>query len=140
MSRQKRSLRVARDSSSAEHTSSEELRSKTVLIVDDDEDIRRTLALLFELEEFQVVGQAANGDQALAMARRHQPAFVILDYLMPNMTGEEAARWIRLVDPEARIIAVSAIIRSAPDWSDAFVSKRNVLDVVELPERLLAET
>ena len=113
--------------------------NRTILIVDDHEDVRHMLRLLFEVEDFRVVGEAANGDQALDMAREHQPAFVILDYLMPNMTGEQTARWIHLVDPDARIIAVSGVLREAPDWAEGFVSKSDVVELIQLPETLLAQ-
>lgn len=112
---------------------------RTVLIVDDHEDVRHILRLLFEVEDFRVVGEAADGDQAIELAREHQPAFVILDYLMPDMSGDQTARWIRLVDPEARIIAVSGVIRDAPNWAESFVSKTDVADLIRLPETLVAQ-
>jgi CheY-like chemotaxis protein len=115
-------------------------RSRTVLIVDDHDDVRHMLRLLFEVDDFRVVGEAADGDQALDLAREHQPAFVILDYSMPNMSGEQTARWIHLVDPEARIIAVSGVIRDPPSWAEAFVSKTDVVDLIQLPETLVAHT
>ena len=64
---------------------------------------------------------------------------MILDYLMPNMSGEQSARWIRLMDPGARIIAVSGVIREPPSWAEAFVSKTDVIDLIQLPETLVAQ-
>jgi hypothetical protein len=43
------------------------------------------------------------------------------------------------VDPGARIIAVSGVIREPPSWAEAFVSKTDVIDLIQLPETLVAQ-
>lgn len=58
-----------------------------ILIVDDDVEIRDMLATLLTLEGFAVV-TAPNGKAALTLARQHRPALIILDLMMPIMTGE----------------------------------------------------
>ena len=83
---------------------------RTVLIVDDDEEIRHVLRLMCEMEGFEVIGEAANGVEAVSMALHHQPGFVILDYLMPRLNGDEAARMLRAIAPETKIVAFSAIL------------------------------
>jgi CheY-like chemotaxis protein len=135
MSREARTFEAT--SSSADPAETRE--GRTVLIVDDHDDVRHMLRLLFEVEDFRVVGEAADGDEALDLAREYQPAFVILDYLMPNMTGEQTAKWIHLVDPGAHIIAVSGVIRETPSWAEAFVSKSDVVELIQLPETLMAQ-
>ncbi len=61
-----------------------------VLIADDDTDILQLLRLRLELWGYGVV-QAANGVQALELAREHEPTLAILDVMMPGLT---ASRWL----------------------------------------------
>lgn len=62
---------------------------KPILIVDDAPDIRRTLKMVFESEGFETV-EVANGREALdALARGVDPGLIILDWMMPVLSGEE---------------------------------------------------
>jgi CheY-like chemotaxis protein len=62
--------------------------SGTVLVVDDDAEIRETLTLLLEQEGYTVLG-AENGVQALEQLRRGHPNVMLLDLMMPVMSGWE---------------------------------------------------
>jgi DNA-binding response OmpR family regulator len=66
----------------------------TVLIADDDTSVRRLLRLAFELDGYRTI-TAADGDEAVAAARLHQPAVVIVDAAMPGRTGTMVCRSIR---------------------------------------------
>lgn len=115
-----------------------ETRSKrTVLIVDDDEEVRHVLRMMCELEGFEVVGEAENGVEAIPMALHHQPAFVILDYLMPRMNGDDTAKLLRTMSPDAKIVAFSAVLDTKPAWSDSYLNKERVSEVAPLLERLI---
>ena len=115
-----------------------EARSKrTVLIVDDDEEIRHVLRMLCELEGFEVVGEAENGVEAVPIALHRQPAFVILDYLMPRMNGDDTAKLLRTMAPDAKIVAFSAVLDTKPAWSDSYLNKERVSEVAPLLERLI---
>lgn len=111
--------------------------SRKVLIVDDDEEIRHVLRLMCETEGFEVVGEATNGVEAVPLALKFQPDFVILDYLMPHLDGEGTAAMLRAIAPEARIIAFSAVLDSKPAWSDSYLNKARVSEVVPLLEHLI---
>lgn len=111
--------------------------SKTVLIVDDDEEIRHVLRLLFEAEGMRVVGEATNGVEAVPLALKHQPDFVILDYLLPRLDGGGAAEILRTVTPLSRIVAFSAILESQPEWADAFLNKERIGEMMPLLRTLL---
>ncbi|MCA1839184.1 MAG: response regulator transcription factor [Actinomycetota bacterium] len=108
----------------------------TVLIVDDDEDIRFTLKTILDTEGFRVVGEAGDGAQAIALATKLQPNVIVLDYLMPGMNGELAAGVIRTVAPKSRILAFSAIVEKQPTWSDAYLNKKDITRIVESLEAL----
>src|SRR5438270_32016 len=66
----------------------------TVLIADDDASVRRLLRIAFELDGYRTI-TAADGDEAVAAVRLHQPAVVILDAAMPGRTGTAVCRCIR---------------------------------------------
>lgn len=109
----------------------------SVLIVDDDEEIRHVLRLLCEAEDFQVVGEAANGVEAVPLALKHQPDFVILDYMLPRLDGEGAAEIMRAVVPGTKIVAFSAMLARQPDWADAYLNKDRVVEMMPLLKTFL---
>jgi len=65
----------------------------TILLADDEEDIRKVVSWYLESEGFQVL-LAKDGDSALELEGIHQPDLLLLDILMPGMTGWEVARAI----------------------------------------------
>jgi DNA-binding NarL/FixJ family response regulator len=66
-----------------------------ILIVDDHEAVRRGLRhMLEESPEWQVVGEAADGREAVEKTSQLSPDLIVMDFLMPNMNGLEAAREI----------------------------------------------
>jgi DNA-binding response OmpR family regulator len=72
----------------------DETRAKTVLIVEDDANTARLVALYLRREGFQVL-TAGDGERGLAMADRHRPDLVILDLMLPEMDGWEVCRRLR---------------------------------------------
>ncbi len=79
-----------------------------LLIVDDVSEVRRDLRLLFTLSgTVEVVGEAANGRQALQQVGALWPDVVLLDLAMPVMDGYEAARQIKACHPTCRVVAFS---------------------------------
>jgi DNA-binding NarL/FixJ family response regulator len=79
--------------------------SRSVLIVDDHPEFRRSARALLEAEGFEVVGEAADGASALLGAARLHPRLVLLDIQLPDLNGfEVAARLARSSDPPAVIL------------------------------------
>jgi DNA-binding NarL/FixJ family response regulator len=73
-----------------------------VLIVDDHSVVRMGLRVFFDLQDdIEVVGEAADGSEGVAMARRLEPDVILMDLLMPNMDGITAAG-SRPIDPRRR--------------------------------------
>jgi NarL family two-component system response regulator LiaR len=84
------------------------------LITDDHQVVRRGLRGFLELDpELEVVGEAENGREALAMARNLQPDVVLMDLLMPVMDGIEATRAIRRELPEVEVLALTSVLEDA---------------------------
>lgn len=110
----------------------DETGSSTVLIVDDDVEVRHVLRILCETEGLVVVGEAANGVEAVPLALRHQPDFVILDFMLPRLDGEGAAEILRTITPESRIVAFSAILDEQPGWADAYLNKERISELMPL--------
>ncbi len=104
----------------------------SVLIVDDDEEVRHVLRLVCETNGLHVVGEAANGVEAVTIALRERPHFVILDYMMPRLDGEGTAELLRTITPESKIVAFSAMLESQPPWADAFLNKERVAELAPL--------
>jgi DNA-binding NarL/FixJ family response regulator len=81
-----------------------------VLIVDDEPDLRILLRLQLGFEDgFEVVGEAADGAEALERCGELRPEVVVMDLLMPRMTGFEAAAKLREEQPDIGIVAYSAV-------------------------------
>lgn len=84
-----------------------DLPFRTVL-ADDVFDLRFMVKLALERSgRFQVVAEAENGDQAVEMARTHQPDLVLLDVSMPVKDGLEALPDIRSVSPDTKVVMLS---------------------------------
>lgn len=82
---------------------------RRVLVVDDDPDLRFLLKMALDRDGVSmVIGEATNGREAIDVAREHQPDVIVLDQMMPLMTGTEAIPGLRAAAPTARIVMYSA--------------------------------
>ncbi|MEU4733335.1 MULTISPECIES: response regulator transcription factor [unclassified Streptomyces] len=79
-----------------------------VLIADDQPLVRRGLALILSPDpEFEVVGEAEDGAQAVALAQRLRPDVVVMDIRMPVLDGVKATEELARTLPETRVLALS---------------------------------
>lgn len=84
---------------------------RSVLIADDQEVIRRMLCLVFASQnDFEVCGEAENGQEAVEMAQILHPDLILLDLSMPVMNGIEAACELKRLMPMTPIIVFSEFI------------------------------
>jgi DNA-binding NarL/FixJ family response regulator len=87
--------------------------SRTVLIVDDHEEFRRTARALLEVDGFEVIGEAANGESAITESERLRPQLVLLDIQLPDVDGfEVAARLVEAPNPPTVILTSSRGVSS----------------------------
>lgn len=81
----------------------------SILIVDDHEVVRKGIrAYLETLSEFQVVGEAISGEEAVLMVGELIPDIVLLDLIMPGMDGVEATRRIKQVSPRTQVVVLTS--------------------------------
>lgn len=85
----------------------------SVIVVDDNADLRRLYRFILEEEPFRFLGDAEDGARGVALARETRPDLVILDLSMPGMDGLEALLAIRRVTPASRVVVLSGFTRSA---------------------------
>ena len=92
-----------------------------VLLVDDHTVVRQGLRMVLSLEPgLEVVGEAADGREAVERAEELQPQVVLMDLLMPVMTGVEATREIKAKHPDIEVVALTSVLED-----------RLVIDAVE---------
>lgn len=115
-----------------------------VLVVDDAANLRELLSLLLDTEDdFEVIGTASDGIQALAVADGMQPDIVLLDLAMPVMDGMQALPELRRMLPAALIVIFSGFEQAAlvdealAAGADAYLEKgASVTQLVDLLREL----
>jgi two-component system, NarL family, response regulator LiaR len=86
----------------------------SVLITDDHSVVRQGLRMFLSRDpDLEVVGEATNGQEALAMARKLEPDVVLMDLLMPVMDGIEATSVIRSELPGVEVLALTSVLEDA---------------------------
>ena len=92
-------------------TSPESARPIRLLLVDDHDVVRQGLKMFLSLDEtLEVVGEARNGEEAVAQVAALRPDVVIMDLMMPVMGGVEATRLIRAAYPETEVLALTSAL------------------------------
>lgn len=80
---------------------------RKLLVVDDEEKIRHLLAEYFTLKGYEV-WIACRGEDAVALTRAYQPDVVLLDLLMPGLSGVDTLRLLKQLTPSPRVLMLSA--------------------------------
>ncbi|MFL6122796.1 response regulator transcription factor [Actinophytocola sp.] len=83
-----------------------------ILLVDDHAGFRRVARRLLEVGGLNVVGEAANGEEALAMAEKLLPDVVVLDVLLPDMDGFVVATQLAALPAPPRVVLISSLTRA----------------------------
>jgi CheY-like chemotaxis protein len=103
--------------------------SGPILVVEDDDDTRTMVSTVLEFEGHEVI-TAANGREAFERARQDHPCLILLDLMMPVMTGEQF-RAAQLAEPSIEDIPV--IVLSAHHDAAAIARRMNVAGCLQKP-------
>jgi len=80
-----------------------------VLVVDDHAVVRSGLRLfLLGFDDIELVGEAANGEEALRLFKSQTPQVVLMDMMMPGMNGVEVTQRLLAIDPNVRVLVLSS--------------------------------
>lgn len=86
-------------------------KSIRLLVVDDQSIVRKGIcALLEQVDDIDVIGEASDGEEAVAQAKMVQPDVILMDLVMPRKDGITAIQQILALQPEVRIIALTSFI------------------------------
>lgn len=86
----------------------------SVVVVDDHDLLREGVsACLASFDDIEVVGEASNGEQAINLVAATKPAVVVMDLVMPGMTGIEVIKALRVEYPDLGIVALSSFSESS---------------------------
>jgi DNA-binding NarL/FixJ family response regulator len=112
-----------------------------VIVADDEVGIRELMRTLLSLEpDFEVVGQAGDGVEAVELVTALHPDLVVIDISMPVMDGLEAISRIRQVSPTTRVAVLSGERRAVPAGADMHIEKGTPNEVVVATLRTLCQT
>jgi len=111
---------------------------RTVLIVDDHEAFRESATALLEAEGFDVVGQAADGPEAVAEVERLQPEVVLLDIQLPDLDGFAVAERLAALPQAPRVVLISSREATAYGQRLGAAAARGFITKRELSGRALA--
>ena len=116
---------------------------KKVLIVDDSKTSRKILKNIFEENNYEVVGEAVNGQDGLDKYQELHPDLVTLDITMPVMDGIETLSRIKELDPNAKVVMITAagqknkMVEAVRLGAEDFVTKPyETSRIVEVLEKL----
>jgi len=106
-------------------------RVTTVVVVDDDPDYLWLVRVILEKrgERITIVGEAAGGEEALALVLHERPDVVIADLMMPRLNGLELTRRIKQERPQTKVLLMSAYTEdtyrriASVSGADGFVNK-----------------
>ncbi len=82
-------------------------RKLSILIVDDNDMMRAILRSMLRGDDYEVVGEARNGSQAIELADRLHPEIICMDVMMPEKNGLEALHEIKAARPETAIVMIT---------------------------------
>jgi two-component system, NarL family, response regulator LiaR len=111
----------------------------TVVIVDDHTIVRQGLRTYLELQpDVLVVGEAANGSEAMALVKDNLPDIVLMDLVMPGMDGVDATRAITAMSPGTRVIVLTSFSEDEKVFASIKAGAQGYLMKDVLPSDLVA--
>jgi DNA-binding NarL/FixJ family response regulator len=120
------------------------LMSKRILVADDSDTVRRVVRSYLIQQDFDVCGEAVDGEDAIEKARKLKPDLILLDVAMPRTNGIETASVLKDMLPNMRIVLFTmyreAVARAFPREAlpvDAVIGKGDVSGLADCVQSLL---
>lgn len=115
-----------------------------VLLVDDTTDVRMLVRVVLESTGlYEIVDEARDGREAIALAAMHQPDVIVIDQMMPDLSGSEAVPQLRQAAPDARIVMFSSVsstvMAERGEGADAYVDKGDIDALLEAVATVVAD-
>lgn len=104
-----------------------------VIVIDDDIDTLEVFSEFLEIKDINVVGRGHDGRKAAELYEKYRPDIVIMDAMMPEFDGFYGIKTIREINPDAKIIMVTATVS---DETEKKLNESNVSAVVKKPYKI----
>ena len=107
-----------------------------ILIVDDSRTSRKMLRNILESNGHEIIDEAVNGQEGVQKFQALKPDVVTLDITMPVVDGVEALKMIKALDPESKVVMVTAagqknkMIECIKAGANEFLTKQEIVDVI----------
>ena len=112
---------------------------KRVMIVEDSQSTSRALEVMLKLHDYEVAGNAKDGEEAFTMFQDVKPDLVLMDIAMPKRHGIDAIKDIIGFDSKAKIIAVTALYSPEKRKKALSAGAKLVIEKpIEVPELIMA--
>ena len=111
--------------------------ANTVVIADDSRFMRTFIKKALEADDFTIVGEAENGEEAVELYKKHTPDLTILDVTMEKKSGVEAAREIKGINKDAVIVMCSAMGQKPIIEESIHIGVSNFIVKPFTPDKLL---
>jgi len=102
-------------------------KMKTILVVDDEPDVRDTIKIILEKKGYRVITAIDRGD-CLDILREEKPDLILLDIMMPGMPVREVIREIKNIK-----IAFLSVVRTSEAEKQDLLSQENIVDFIQKP-------
>jgi len=100
---------------------------KTIMIVDDEEDIRKTVKTILEKEGYSVI-TAVNGNDCLLKLKKENPDLILMDVMMPGTPVREVVKEITKI----KIVYLS-VVRTSEAERENLLKQKNIVDFIQKP-------
>ena len=111
--------------------------AQRILIADDAQFMRQTLKQILESNGYDVVGEASDGVQSVALYQELHPDIVAMDLTMPEMGGIDALRAIRAADPSANVVMCTSLGQKAMVIEAMQAGAKDFIEKPFRPERVV---
>jgi DNA-binding NarL/FixJ family response regulator len=111
--------------------------SLKILLADDVPAVRKHVKVFLETEGFKIVGEAADGQEAVRLTQALDPEMAILDLTMPTLNGLDAARDIRALHPGTQVILLTGDYQIYQIVSALRMGVRGFVAKADIPEDLV---